>query len=256
MQAVGFGTRIRWQLNSALAIAAKDARIYYLKPPVLIFGIVFPIFIFSAFIIGRNISADILLPGLIGMTLIFTASSSTPGIAPWETARMTLERLISTPASIAAIISGDILAGFLYGLFITLVALFIGVLILGASIISPLILAADIIISAFCFAALGSLLSTLPTDNPSNIMLVSNLVRLPLLFISGVFIPIERLPSWGKAISAFSPLTYSCDLARHALLGDGYFPVPFGLSVLLAFTVGFYFIGIQIHKKSMPLRLS
>ncbi len=255
MQSVPFGTRLKWQVSSALTIAGKDARIYFLKPPVLIFGIVFPIFLFGAFVIGRQISPTVLLPGLIGMTLFFTASSSNPIIVPWETMNRTLERLASSPASVTAIISGDILAGFLYGFSISLAPLFIGVIIYELSILSPLVLFADMLLSALCFAALGSLFSTLPTPNPANIMLISNLFRLPLLFISGVFMPIDQLPAWGKAVAAFSPLTYSCDLARHALLGSGYYSISQGFMILSAYGLLFVILSIQIHKKSLPRRL-
>jgi ABC-2 type transport system permease protein len=36
------------QLKRACAIAKKDIRIYYLKGPVVIFGILFPVFLFMA----------------------------------------------------------------------------------------------------------------------------------------------------------------------------------------------------------------
>jgi ABC-2 type transport system permease protein len=42
-------------LRKCWAIAKKDIRIYYLKGPVLIFGILFPTFLFLAFVIGRNV---------------------------------------------------------------------------------------------------------------------------------------------------------------------------------------------------------
>ena len=54
----------------------------------------------------------------------------------------------------------------------------------------------------------------------------------------------------------FVHLTYTCELARHALLGDGYYPILLGLLLLLVFTVIFFFASIQIHKRSMPKRLS
>ena len=256
MSGKGRLSRIKLQFSFALAVAIKDARIYYVKPPVLIFGIFFPICLFCAFAIGRGISTAALLPGMLGMTLFFISSSSTPVIAPWETMTRTLERLVSTPAPIGVIVSGDIIAGFLYGICVSLLSLSAGVLIFGSTVMMPIILAIVIILSAFCFSSLGSLLSTLPTDSPANIMLLSNVVRLPLIFISGVFIPIDKLPGWGKIIAVFSPLTYTCDLARHALLGNGHYPISLGLLLLLAFTVTFFFISIQIHKKSMPKRLS
>jgi hypothetical protein len=45
------------QLRRSLAVAEKDIRIYYLKGPVLIFGIIFPMFLFLAFSVGRSIPA-------------------------------------------------------------------------------------------------------------------------------------------------------------------------------------------------------
>ena len=257
MQARSFPSKMKLQLRHSLTIAKKDARIYYLKSPVLIFGILFPLCLFFAFAIGRDIQPSVLLPGLVGMTLFFTASSANPIVAPWETRMRTLERLISTPASIPSIIFGDIFAGFLYGAVISIVPLLVGVFAFGASIVNPFILAIDIVLSAFCFSALGSLISSAPTDNPSNIMMLSNLVRLPLVFISGIFIPIDKMPTWGKAIAPISPLTYASDLARYALLdtGGGY-PILLDIVMIFTFTVGFITIGTAIHKRSMPKRLS
>jgi len=167
-----------------------------------------------------------------------------------------LERLISTPASVSSIISGDVLAGFTYGIIISLVPLSVGIFALGARIINPFIMAADLILGALCFSALGSLLSSLPTDNPSNVMMLSNLVRLPLIFISGVFIPIERMPGWGKTIALISPLTYASDLARHSLLNEGYYPIPLDIAMILAFGITFIAVGIALHRRNIPRRLS
>jgi len=256
MQVSSLPVRMKMQFRIVLTIAKKDAKIYYLKSPVLIFGILFPLCLFFAFAIGRDIQPSVLLPGLVGMTLFFTASSANPIVVPWETRMRTLERLISTPASISAIIFGDIFAGFLYGAVISIIPLLVGTLALGADIVNPYILAINIVLSAFCFSALGSLLSSLPTDNPSNVMMLSNLVRLPLVFVSGVFIPIEEIPTWGKAIAPISPLTYVTDLSRYAFLGKGYYPIPLSITLILAFIITFVVIGIGIHRRSMPQRLS
>jgi len=255
MQVSSFPFKTKMQFRHAFTIAKKDAKIYYLKSPVLIFGILFPLCLFLAFAIGRDIQPKMLLPGLVGMTLFFTASSANPIVAPWETRMRTLERLISTPASISAIIFGDIFAGFLYGAVISIVPLLVGIFALGASIVNPSILAIDIVLSAFCFSALGSLLSSPPTDNPSNVMMLSNLVRLPLIFISGVFIPIGEMPAWGKVIAPISPLTYASDLARYSLLGEGCYSIPLDIVMILAFTALFVIMGIVIHKRSMPKRI-
>jgi len=62
------------QLKRSFAIAKKDIRIYYSKGPVVVFGLIFPLFLLLAFTIGRNVSAKELFPGLIGMAVFFTAT--------------------------------------------------------------------------------------------------------------------------------------------------------------------------------------
>ena len=256
MQSGSWRFRARIRLIHVLAVARKDAKIYYLKAPVLIYGILLPIALFFAFVIGRGIPLERLLPGLMGMTLFFTSSSATPVVIPWETRMRTLERLISTPASVPSIILGDILAGFTYGITVSLVPLSVGIFALGARIVDPFIMTVDLALGALCFSALGSLLSSLPTDNPSNVMMLSNLVRLPLIFISGVFIPIERMPGWGKTIALISPLTYASDLARHSLLNEGYYPIPLDIVMILAFGITFIAVGMVLHRRNIPRRLS
>ena len=168
----------------------------------------------------------------------------------------TLERLASTPAPISSIISGDILAGFVYGSAISSVLLVVGVAALGTRVVHPTAMAYDILLGAVCFSALGSLLSSPPTDNPSNVMMLSNMVRLPLLFVGGIFVPVEGMPGWGRALAFVSPLTYSCDLARHSLSGEGALPLPWDMVALSAFALAFVVVGIELHKRNIPKRLS
>jgi len=66
------------QIHAALVIARKDMRIYYLKPPVIIFGVIFPIFFFLAFAIGRPVPVADMVPGMLAMALFFTASAVGP----------------------------------------------------------------------------------------------------------------------------------------------------------------------------------
>jgi len=243
------------ELKGIWVIAKKDIHIYYLKAPVLIFGIVFPCFLFLAFAFGREVDPASLIPGLIGMTLFFTASSVGPIIFPWETRGKTLERLVSCPVSIQSILLGDVLAGFLFGIGISLVPFLLGILGLGMNVDNYLILILAILLSALCFSSLGVLLSSPPTDNPSNVMMLSNLVRLPLIFISGIFIPIDQLPTGGQITSLFSPLSYTTDLLRHTLQGSHCYPIALDLLLLLVFTGVFLTFGIGLHKMSLAKRI-
>jgi len=153
---------LKRELQGIYAIAKKDVRIYYLKGPVLIFGILFPFFLFLAFSVGRNLPPHALVPGMISLTIFFTSSSVTPVIAPWERRTKTFERLISTPVSLHSVLIGDILSGLLFGIFLVLIPIILGILLFGVGIISVNALIISIPLSAFCFASLGTLFSAIP----------------------------------------------------------------------------------------------
>ena len=189
------------QMRRAWAIAKKDIRIYYIKGPVLIFGVFMPLFLFLAFLMGsRQLPLSFLVSGLVGMTLFFTATAVSPAIFPWEGQAKTLERLASCPVTVEAIVFGDMIASTLFGIGITIITVIIG-LALGLSLLHGIMMLTAILLAAVCFSAIGMLLAVPPTNVPSNIMMLSSLIKFPLVFISGIFIPLEQMPPWGLALA-------------------------------------------------------
>ena len=240
------------QLKRSFAITKKDLSIYYMRGPVIIQGLLIPAFLFIAFSFKRETSLDFLIPGLLGMALFFAVSAITPVIAPWETRMKTFERLASSPISLWAIILGDIIASVIFGLFITFFVLLAGIILLGIEIVNlPLVV--GIIIAAFCFSALGTLISAIPADNPSNIMLFATLIKFPLIFISGIFVPIAGMGEF-KLLSFFSPLTYFTDLARNSIQGAGYFTPFVDLIALFGFAIILFVVSVKLHEKTLSKR--
>lgn len=240
------------QIRRSWVITKKNLSVYFLRPPVIIFGIVMPAFLFISFSLKRQISVESLIPGLLGMSLFFTVSSITPGIMPWETKMRTLERIVSAPIKLWAIILGDIVSSFLYGSIITTVIFIVASLFLGEFIINlPILLAT--ILAAFCFSSLGELIASIPTDNPSNAMMLSTLIKFPLIFISGIFVPITQMGSL-KFISFLSPLTYYTDILRSFVENEGYFSVGTNLLALLTFSLIFFLLANILHQKTISKR--
>jgi ABC-2 type transport system permease protein len=244
------------QFKRSLAVAEKNIKIYYLKGPVLTFGLVFPFFLALAYVIGRNIPLKEILPGLVSMTAFFTSTSVGPSIVPWETRSKTLERLLCCPVALWTIMVGDMLSSFIFGFVISVIPLAL-TLYFGIQPLNFIILLFGLIIANLCFAALSVLLSAYPpTDIPGNTMMLSSLVKFPLVFISGVFIPIEQLPQLGIAIASVSPLTYFTDMVRQLFINRGFYPLALDFLALIAFTVAFIFAAIKLHEKTIMQRLS
>ena len=238
----------RRQLHGSLVILKKNARLYYLKPPVLIFGVLFPVFFFLAFKMGRPIPAENIVPGMVAMALWFTSSAIGPLVTPWERSAKTYERLISTPVSLPAILAGDVISGFVFGACLSVVPVLLGFVLTDAYVENVPLLIAGTVMGALSFASLGVLLAAPPASSPSNIMLLSNLVRLPLLFVSGIFMPIGQMPIWARWIAPLSPLSYASALIRSAFGRSAFFPVWLSLLMLFLFTLAFFLASCKFHN--------
>jgi ABC-2 type transport system permease protein len=236
----------RLAANGVLVVARKDIRIYYRKAPVFIFGLILPTFLFFAFFVGRELDIPRYFPGFLAMSLFFTSSSVGPLIVPWEKQAGTFERLLSMPVSVATVVIGDALAGALFGLLISSIIGGLGIALLGLTVTNAVLLMALFFVGNLCFAALGVLLSSFGGRVPANIMMLAALVRFPLIFISGIFIPLSDMTAPGIYISYLSPLTYLVDGLNAAMGQAPFFPWIVSLSVLLGFTALFLFGAVAV----------
>jgi ABC-2 type transport system permease protein len=239
----------RFQAHGALVILKKNILLYYLKPPVLIFGVLFPVFFFLAFKMGRPIAPENIVPGMVAMAVWFTASAVGPLVTPWERRAKTYERLIATPVSLHAILAGDVLSGFLFGTCLSIIPVILGLILTGAAVYNLLSLLVGIILGAISFSSLGVLLAAPPASSPSNIMLLSNLVRLPLLFVSGIFLPISDMPFWAQWVAPLSPLSYAGDLIHVGFGQEAYFPAWLSPLVLMGFTSVLTWGAYKFHRR-------
>ncbi len=243
--------RLRNELTAAWAICKKDVLIYYLRPSIIVSGLLFPLFMFLAFAVGRPLGAEIIIPGLISITLLFSASSIEPVSIPIERRMRTFDRLVSAPISLNAVVLGESLSGFLYALGIALVPLVAGMLLLDGTIVSALPLLVGALLTSFCFATMGTLSAAYHTESPGDIMSILNLVRFPLIFISGVFVSIAELPEAARWIAYLSPLTYGNDLIQSAFTGRSNIDPLIDVAALAAFTLVFQIAADWLYKRNI-----
>jgi len=238
-------------LRGVLTVARKDMRIYYRKAPVYIFGLLMPTFLFFAFFIGRDLDPAKYFPGFLAMTLFFTSSSVGPIIVPWEKQAGTFERLLSMPVTVTSIILGDMLAGAIFGLLISVIVGVVGIVLLGLSVTNVVLLAVLFVLGNACFAAMGELLSSTGGRVPSNVMMLSSLVRFPLIFISGVFISLSDMTGLGLVAAHFSPLSYLVDGIGASMDQNTVFNWGVDILSLLVFTVLFVFASGRVLRRSL-----
>jgi ABC-2 type transport system permease protein len=107
------------------------------------------------------------------------------------------------------------------------------------------------ILGTLSCAALGALLASPASDSPPNVMIFSNLIRFPLIFISGIFVPLQQMQGWGLALAYCSPLTYLVDLFNAAMSGTSAFSPFVDGGVLIVVTAAFILAARVIQKRNM-----
>lgn len=245
--------RLKDEAAQAVAVAVKDTRIYYLQPPMIMFGLLLPFFLFFSFSVKREIGAEVGLARLLALTTFFTASSAGPVIIPLERRSGTYDRLLAAPMSLVTLLLGKTLVGALFAIVVSLVPLLVAVLVLHVTVSSAGLLLAGVVLASLAFSAFGLLFASFPTQNVGNIMMPSTLIRWPLLFISGIFVALGEMASWTRALAYVSPLTYAQDLMNHAVLGRGYLPVWLDVALLPVLLVGLLVLAARLHRRSRVL---
>ena len=238
-------------LARGLVIARKDAKIYYFKPQIFGFGILIPAFVYLSFSVGREMPPSLLVPGLVGMVSLFGASSIEAISIPIEKQAETYELLQIAPVSTQTIVFGKSLAGSAFGIVLSLGTALGAILLTFSNVanISLFIIAA--VIGAFAFSAFGMLVAAAANDMPTANMSLTAL-RLPMIFISGVFIPVQSLPLQLQIISYFSPLTYMVNALRDAMISPSIM-FAVNIAVLLAWLLVFQTLAVLVLNRKTKI---
>ncbi|MEM2904755.1 MAG: ABC transporter permease [Candidatus Bathyarchaeia archaeon] len=228
-------------------IALKDMRTYYLKPPAISWGIVFPLAWILAFYLRSPRSFDELVPGLIAMTVLFSTTAAEAVVINFELRIGSLERLLLAPISISAVLIGKVLGGAIFGLLMTAVVTLGSAVGLGLH-VNPLYLVLVLVPSALAFSSLGALLCVLVKE-VFEAQTLANLPRFLMVFLCGVFYPISAMPPALQYVAYSLPLTYTVDGIRQAFSPGETTTAFVDAFVLITFTALFIFPAVKLLRR-------
>ncbi|MGZ6839307.1 MAG: ABC transporter permease [Frankiaceae bacterium] len=192
-------------MNSAALIAHQvkyENKAYWRNPRAAVFTVAFPLMFLVIFASLQNTSKISFLPG-VNYNQYFVPAIGTYGIVMACYANLGIstaikrdagifKRLQGTPLPSFALISGMVVLAFFLALIIFAVTIAVGVLFYGVTMTSQVLqLILVLALGAFCFCALGIAVGNL-IPNAEAAPAIINFVILPVLFISGVFYPIDN----------------------------------------------------------------
>jgi len=237
----------RDNLRGIFYIALKDMRTYYLKPPSVSWGIVFPIAWILAFYLRNPQGFEELVPGLIAMTILFSTTAAEAVVINFELRLGSLERLLLAPISLPAVLLGKVFGGAIFGLMMTGIVASGSVIVLGVH-PNMLYLIFIIISSLLVFSSLGALLCVL-VQEVFEAQTLLNLPRFLMIFLCGVVYPVSAMPAVLQYLAYVMPLTYTVDGLRHSFSTASSTMVFADTLVLMGFFILFIFPAIKLFGK-------
>ncbi|HVN26806.1 MAG TPA: ABC transporter permease [Candidatus Paceibacterota bacterium] len=198
---------------------------------------------------GQGNYFNFLAPGIIGMSIIFTAIFSGIELI-WDRQFGFLKETLVAPVSRINIMIGRTLGGAtvatLQGLIVFIITLFFGFRPYDWALVPVLIL--FMLLVAILFTALGTMIASLLEDM-QGFQLIMNFLVMPLFFLSGSLFPLQGLPPALGAIVKFDPLSYGIDSFRALLLNLSTFGLGVDLAVLAVVSVVFLGLGSYFFSK-------
>ncbi len=191
---------------------------------------------------------DFLAPGIIAMSILFTAIFSGIEVI-WDKQFGFLKETLVAPVSRYEIVLGRTLGGATVALFQGAIVFLISMLI-GFSpnlVLLPFAIVFALLISLF-FTALGTAIASM-LDDMQGFQLIMNFLVMPVFFLSGALFPLTGLPSAIYSITLFDPLSYGVDGLRGTLGAVTQFGLLTDFTILGVMTVIALGIGSYLFSK-------
>ena len=163
--------------------------------------------------------AQFIFPGIIGMTVLMTSFMSGVSVV-WDREFGFLKEVLVAPISRASVAAGKTLGA-------ATVAIIQGAIIL---LFAPLIrvslspgtvamLLPSMFLLAIAMGSFGVLLAT-RIRTIEAFQAIMPMLTFPMIFLSGVFYPVEEGPFWMSILSKINPATYGISIIRRVALGE------------------------------------
>jgi ABC-2 type transport system permease protein len=182
---------------------------------------------------------DFLVPGIIGMSIIFTAIFTGMEVI-WDRQFGFLKETLVAPMPRMDVMLGRTLGGAtvatIQGTIVLIISVLFGFRPINWLSVVPAIFIMFLI--ALIFSSFGTIIASFLEDMQA-FSLIINFIIMPLFFLSGALFPLQGLPIWLSSVSRIDPLTYGVN-AMHILLANiSYHDLGLGASAIVLIIMSF-----------------
>lgn len=193
---------------------------------------------------------EFVAPGIMSMVVLTAVLTGLGASVSRERETGTLDGILIAPVSRLSIILGKAMAQAIRGLFQGIIVLLLSIIFFGVTINGSILLVLLILLlGIFSFVGLGILISAMAAEQETATQLLF-MFQFPMMFLSGVFFPIQQMPTVMQYISRIIPLTYAIEAMRKVMiLGGGFAAVQNDILVLLVFGGVTLAVAVPVFQK-------
>jgi len=188
---------------------------------------------------------DYLLPGIVGMTVMFNTLYIMAAVTAEYRTRKYFKLLSTTTLTKSEWLASKILWFTLSMILSLLVTLAVAIAAFGVEIRFDALTLVFIIVGSVLFASLGMLLGSFAKD-PESASALANVIGFPMMFLSGTFWQLEGMPSYMQVIAKALPLTYLSDGLRDTLVYGNLDKALFNLAVVSVVAAILFVLGARV----------
>ena len=195
---------------------------------------------------------DFIAPGIMAMTVMMSVMTGLPVAISQEKEIGTMDGMMVAPINRLSIILGKTLGQTARGLIQGAIILGLAVGLFGVAIQGNILLVFGLLLlGVFSFVGLGVVITSFAKDQETAQMMMTTLM-FPMMFLSGVFFPIQQMPWYMQTVSKFLPLTYAADALRKVMvLGADIPDISSELIILIAFGAVMTAIAVPVFRRMM-----
>ena len=158
-------------------------------------------------------------PGILAMTVLMGSIMSGVSIV-WDREFGFLKEILVSPLGRSGIILGKATGAAVVAVLQAIIMLILApVLGVSVDILMVLELVLVVIVVSISLAGMGLLLAS-RMKSQQGFQLTMQVLIMPLIFLAGVFYPVNNVPVWMEVISKINPLAYGVDAIRQIFLGS------------------------------------
>ena len=192
---------------------------------------------------------DFLVPGIVALSIMQTAIFGIAGTMVTYKEKGVLRRLRATPLPMRSFMGSNVTMRVGTALIQTVIVLAVGMLLFHVKVNGSLLLVAIVaVVGAGCFVSLGFVIAAV-SKNQEVAQALINVVSTPMMFLSGIFFPMNNAPAWIQPVVKVLPLTYLANALRAVIIDDAsLWAVRWDLVILLAATAVFVVMARRLFR--------